>query len=173
VERLNTVLRGHRPADPRESLSMAIMVAELARLERPFDGEADPTHVTASAIVVGPRGVVLHRHRRLHRWMQPGGHIDAGEEPAEAAIRETVEETGLSVTHPHGGPAMIHLDVHRAARGHVHLDLRYLLSSPDDDPTPAPGESQEVAWFTWEEGAELADDALTGALRSARRLTGA
>ena len=64
---------------------MAIMLAELDRLDRPFDRGADPTHVTASAIVVGDRGVVLHRHRRLHRWLQPGGHIDPGETPAEAA----------------------------------------------------------------------------------------
>ena len=38
-----------------------------------------PTHVTASGIVVGRRGTVLHRHKRLGIWMQPGGHIDAGE----------------------------------------------------------------------------------------------
>jgi len=149
---------------------MSTMAAELGRLDRPFDQAADLTHVTASAIVVGERGIVLHRHRRLHRWLQPGGHLESLETPAEAAIRETVEETGLDVAHPRSGPAMIHVDVHRAARDHVHLDLRYLLWSPDQDPTPGPDESQEVAWFTWEEGQALADVALAGALRSARRL---
>jgi 8-oxo-dGTP pyrophosphatase MutT (NUDIX family) len=104
--------------------------------------------------------------------MQPGGHIEPGESPEEAVVRECVEETGLTVAHPREGPALVHVDVHRAARGHVHLDLRYLLWAPADDPAPGPGESQDVAWFTWEEGAHLADDALAGALRSARRLTG-
>jgi 8-oxo-dGTP pyrophosphatase MutT (NUDIX family) len=148
------------------------MLAELDRLEDPFDEDADPTHVTASAVVVGPRGVVLHRHRRLHRWMQPGGHIDAGESPEDAAIRECGEETGLIVSHPPGGAELLHVDVHPAAAGHVHLDLRYLLQAADADPAPPPGESQEVAWFAWRDAEDLADEALVGALVAARRLTG-
>ncbi len=149
------------------------MLSELERLDRPFDEHDDPTHVTASAIVVGPRGVVLHRHRRLHRWMQPGGHIDPGEAPEEAARRESVEETGLVLAHPATGAKLLHVDVHPAAAGHVHLDLRYLLWAGDAEPAPAPGESQEVAWFTWPEAEELADGALVGALAAARRLTDA
>jgi 8-oxo-dGTP pyrophosphatase MutT (NUDIX family) len=160
----------HRAADPRESLSKDIMLVELGRLGRPFDRTADPTHVTASAIVVGDRGVVLHRHRRLLRWMQPGGHLDPGETPAQAMIRECVEETGLEVSHPASGPMMIHVDVHEAADHHVHLDLRYLVWAPDEEPVPGPGESQDVAWFTWEDAAAIADDALVGALRSACRI---
>jgi len=166
-------VRGHRTADEREVLSRAIILAELARLGRPLDEHADPTHVTASALVVGPRGVVLHRHRRLHRWLQPGGHLEAGEMPSEAALRECVEETGLPVCHPPGGPTLAHLDVHTAARGHVHLDLRYLVFAPDLRPAPGPGESQEVAWFSWGEALGIADDALAGGLESARRLAGA
>ena len=151
---------------------MAVMLSELDRLERPFDESADLTHVTASAVVVGPRGVVLHRHRRLHRWLQPGGHIEAGETPEAAVLRECVEETGLPVAHPRSGPDLIHVDVHRAPRDHVHLDLRYLVESPDLDPAPGPGESPDVAWFTWDEAMAVADDALVGALRTAHRLIG-
>lgn len=167
---LRSTLRQHRAGDPRESLSLDIMLSELGRLERPFDQTADATHVTASAIVVGQRGTVLHRHRRLHRWMQPGGHVEVGETPEESAVRECREETGLTVVHPARGPLLVHVDVHRAARGHVHMDLCYLVQAPDEDPAPGPGESQDVAWFTWEEAADIADDALSGGIRSARRL---
>ena len=170
VARLRTELRSHRPVDGRESLSKDIILAELDRLPRPFDGAADPTHVTASAIIVGPRGVVLHRHRRLNRWLQPGGHLEPGETPEDAVIRECAEETGLAVEHPAGGAVRIHVDVHQAADQHVHLDLRYLVSAPDADPAPAPGESQDVAWFTWEDAADLADEALVGALAATRSL---
>ena len=170
VRRLRTALRSHRPVDERESFSKAIMLAELDRLPRPFDEGADLTHVTASAIVVGPRGVVLHRHRRLNRWLQPGGHLEPGETPEDAVIRECVEETGLAVEHPTGGAVLIHVDVHQAAERHVHLDLRYLVTAPDADPSPAPGESPDVACFTWEDAADLADEALVGALVATRSL---
>jgi hypothetical protein len=62
------------------------------------------------------------------------------------------------------------VDVHEAAQEHVHLDLRFLLWAPDEQPVPGPGESQDVAWFTWEDATAIADDALVGALRSAHRM---
>ncbi len=144
------------------------MLLELDRLLHPFDQHADPTHVTVSAIVVGPRGVVLHRHRRLHRWLQPGGHVEPGELPEEAVLREVREETGLGVAHRAGSPCLVHVDVHDAADEHVHLDLRYLVDAEDREPRPAPGESPEAAWFSWDEASAIADEALVGALRSAR-----
>ncbi len=159
----------HLPADDREADARRRILESLERLSRPFDEEADLVHVTGSAVVVGRRGTVLHLHKRLHRWMQPGGHIDPGEAPWEAAHRESEEETGLTLSHPAPGPRLIHLDVHDAAKGHTHLDLRYLLLAPDEDPSPPPGESPEARWYPWEEAIALADAALVGALEMARR----
>jgi 8-oxo-dGTP pyrophosphatase MutT (NUDIX family) len=161
----------HVPGDEREARARLAVLEALDVLAHPFDRHADLTHVTGSAVVVGPRGVLLHRHRRLHRWLQPGGHVDPGATAAAAARRETAEETGLAAPHPASGPVLVHVDVHTAADDHVHLDIRYLLVGPDADPAPPPGESQEVAWFSWEDAAALADDALAGALRTARRLS--
>lgn len=126
-------------ATPREIASRARFLAELDRLADPFNRDADPVHVTGSAILTGPRGTVLHWHKRMGGWMQPGGHIDAGETPWAAALRETQEETGIAVRHPSDGPRLLHLDAHPAGP-HFHLDLRYLLLSGDDDPAPPPGE---------------------------------
>ncbi|HKD87625.1 MAG TPA: NUDIX domain-containing protein [Streptosporangiaceae bacterium] len=147
----------------REIASRERFLSELGRLADPFSREADPVHVTGSAIVAGCRGTVLHWHKRLGGWLQPGGHVDAGEAPWQAAVRETVEETGLPVRHPATGPVLIHLDAHPAG-AHFHLDLRYLLLSEDVEPSPPPGESQQVRWFPLAEAIELADAALVDGL---------
>ena len=153
------------PVDEREAASVVAFRAALARLEHPFDQDADPTHVTASAIVVGPVGVVLLRHKRLGIWVQPGGHVEAGEELSVAARREAIEETGLDLEHPADGARVVHIDVHPGGRGHTHLDVRWLLqASTADAPRPPEGESQEVAWFDWPSAVERADPGLAGAL---------
>lgn len=169
---LHQLVADHAPADPREVAAKERFLTELDRLGHPTDETADPVHVTASAIVVGPRGTVLHLHRKLGRWMQPGGHLDREESPAGAALREAHEETGLDLSHPPGGPAFIHLDVHPAAAGHTHLDLRYLLVGADEDPRPFPGESPEARWYGWDDAEAIADEALIGALQVARRAWG-
>lgn len=169
AEQIRRLVAGHQPADRREREACRRFLAELERLDSPCDEHANPVHVTASAVVVGPRGTLLHRHRRLGLWLQPGGHIDPGEEPWEAASREAYEETGLAVLHPPGGPRMVHVDVHQGAAGHTHLDLRYLVLAPDEDPAPPPEESQDVRWCSWDEAESMADVGLLGALVVARR----
>lgn len=164
IEDLRRAVAAHEPVDAREKESIERLVAELGRLEEPFDEHADPTHVTGSAIVIGPRGVVLHRHRKLGLWLQPGGHIDPGEAPWEAAEREAEEETGLDLEHPGGTPRLAHVDVHPGPHGHTHLDVRYLLLAGDQDPAPPPEESQDVRWFSWADAIDIADPGLRGAL---------
>lgn len=164
VLRLRRLIEQQQPIDARHARSIATFLDELDRLPQPLDQTADPTHVTASAIVVGRRGVVLHRHKRLGLWLQPGGHIDDGESPEQAVLREVAEETGLHVAHPDDGAQLVHVDVHPAG-GHVHLDLRYLVGGDDADPMPAAGESPDARWFGWNEAVAIADDALVGALR--------
>ncbi len=166
---VRAVLGAHVATGPRETRALARMVTDLDTLPSPFDEEAGPEHVTGSAVVVGVRGTVLHMHKRLHRWLQPGGHLEPGEPPWDAALRESEEETGLALSHPAGGARLLHVDVHEAANGHTHLDLRYLLFAADRDPSPPPGESPEARWFGWAEAAAVADDALVGALEAARR----
>lgn len=175
VDDLTASLRRHVPRSPAEAASLRRTLAFLDWLPRPFDEHADPTHVTGSAIVTDGAGrILLHRHKRLGIWLQPGGHLDAGEDPATAAVRETAEETGLVAAHPPDGPRLIHVDVHEGPRGHVHLDLRYLLVA-DGAATFAPdaGESQDVAWFTADGARTVGDRSLAEAVAATGTLSGA
>jgi len=156
------------PVDEREAVSLQAFVEHFDQLDQPFSEDAGPVHVTGSAIVVGPRGVVLHRHKRLGIWLQPGGHIDDGELPWDAALREAHEETGLPVKQPPTGPELVHVDVHPGPRGHTHLDLRYLVFADDVDPSPPEGESPDARWFGWDEAIAIGDDGIRGALVAIR-----
>jgi 8-oxo-dGTP pyrophosphatase MutT (NUDIX family) len=147
-----------QPIDDAERHCIAEFLRHFDALAHPFDEHADPVHVTGSAVVVGPRGVILIKHKRLGIWLQPGGHVDAGESPWDAARREAHEETGLDVTFAGGSPRLVHVDVHPGGRGHTHLDLRYLVEADDTDPRPPEGESQEIAWFDWDAAVARADD---------------
>ena len=53
-------------------------------------------HIVASAYVVHAGCVLLVHHRKLSRWLAPGGHLRPGETPDECAAREVLEETGVA-----------------------------------------------------------------------------
>jgi 8-oxo-dGTP pyrophosphatase MutT (NUDIX family) len=170
---VRTSIWRHRVLDGREARSRHRILVALGRLPRPFDRHADLTHVTGSALVLGRQGVLLHRHKRLGLWLQPGGHLEPGETPWAAARRESGEETGLQLrwvaAGPGGVPPLAHLDVHDGGRGHIHLDLRYLLVvEGDEQPAPPSGESPDVRWFAWPEAVAIADPGLVGFLRAHR-----
>ena len=151
------------PVDDRERGAIAATLDRFTWPRDPFDEAADAHHVTASAFVVSKRGVILHRHRELGIWVQPGGHVDAGETPARAALRETLEETGLAARHV-SPVRLFHVDVHAGPWGHTHYDLRYVLVAPAIDPSPPEGESPDVYWFDFDAARQRCEPALAPAL---------
>jgi 8-oxo-dGTP pyrophosphatase MutT (NUDIX family) len=161
------------PVNQRESESIAATLERLEGPDDPFSRMADG-HVTASSFVVSSRGVILHRHLLLGIWIQPGGHIDAGESPASAALRETFEETGL-VAHHFDPIELFHVDVHpgpsdhRGPGDHLHYDLRYAVEAPPLDPSPPENESPEVDWFDFESAQRRCEPALAPVLAKLAR----
>ena len=168
INQVLAVVNTHIAADADEEQSIATLIAEVERLRAagadPFSEDDDLVHITGSAIVVGSRGTVLLEHKRLGMWLQPGGHVDLGESPWDAALREAREETGLNVRFTEQPPRLVHVDVHQGGRGHTHLDLRYLLDGGDADPAPPPDESQQVEWLDWPVAVERAGDERLAAL---------
>lgn len=127
-----------------------------------------PKHATASVFLFTPTPdgwrIGLVHHPRFQRWMLPGGHVEAHENPSEAALREVKEETGLQACllsppglgDPPGAddptvPAPIWVveqrvpPERREPADHVHIDHLYLALGPQAD-VPDDAELRFV-WF--------------------------
>jgi 8-oxo-dGTP pyrophosphatase MutT (NUDIX family) len=94
--------------------------------------------------------VLLVHHRRLDRWLLPGGHVEP-DDPAvdHAARREVIEETG-AVLAGNGGAPLIGIDVHgiparRDQPYHLHHDILFFFHAEADDCRPSE-ESRAVLW---------------------------
>lgn len=114
-----------------------------------------------ATFVVADASVLLLHHRKLRKWLPPGGHIEPNELPDEAAVREVFEETGIRVELvgerglPLQEPRQLVLprgiQVERIAPGHEHIDLVY-FARPVGSKEPVPNdESLSVGWFGEEE----------------------
>jgi len=157
---LLSALRAHVPSDEEEARDRARIVDFVARHPDPFDRTIAEGHLTGSAFVLSADGgrVLLLHHRKLGRWLQPGGHADPGETTGEqVALREAREETGLSKVALHASaPRPLDLDVHAIpARpgepAHEHLDLRYLAVADGGELRRARAEAADLRWFEWAE----------------------
>ena len=165
---LACALRALAPVDDRERRDLASTAALLADLDRPFDERGQRDHVTVSAFCVSSLGVVLVKHRRLGIWLQPGGHVDAGELPHAAALRELEEETGVLGVH-RDPPALVHVSVHDGPLGHRHYDCRWLLEATTMILEPAEGESPDVEWLAPRDALERCEPGLVVGLDKALR----
>lgn len=167
-EALLHLLAGHEPADAKERADLAVMRQSAAVLEAPFSAEQAGAHFTGSALVLDPPGerVCLIHHRKLGRWLQPGGHAEPADEGdlKNTALREAREETGLSVTLHPSAPSPLDVDVHaiparKEKPGHLHLDVRFLLVAEDPEALAAQeAETLGAKWFTFSEALAMADE---------------
>jgi 8-oxo-dGTP pyrophosphatase MutT (NUDIX family) len=130
---------------------------------------------TATAYVVENQRILLIYHRKLSKWLPPGGHVDLNELPTEAAIREVFEETGYHVelisqeniwierlnANSFHRPFMCMLEEIPARPGcpaHQHMDFIYLAKLKGGEASPNPNEIDGIGWFNMLEIESMVSD---------------
>ena len=180
---LDEALRDHCCADDKERRDVALIRAFLR--QHPGDAHLrsqSAGHLTGSAFVLDAAGaqVLLLHHRRLDRWLQPGGHGEGELEPRLIALREVEEETGLAAAQLRAFPdaRILDVDVHAipARPGepeHLHLDLRYGFIAAGGALPRLSEESKALRWVPLQATLPDADAALIRALCKLGRVSGA
>lgn len=109
-------------------------------------------HLTASAWVLeeSRTRVLLVHHRKLGKWLQPGGHADGATALLQVAQTEVREETGLATT-PILPDRVFDLDIHPipdhgGVPAHEHFDVRFLLEATGAQQPRNNHESHDARW---------------------------
>ena len=109
-----------------------------------------------AAIVTSELGVlVARRNDGKPPWTFIAGEIEPGEEPADAAVREVSEETGLRIR----ATGMIGRRVHP----HTGREMVYLAARPTHGTEAVVGDEDELAELRWVDLAQ-ADELMGGTI---------
>ena len=134
---------------------MDMRIEMIMGAPNPYSRENLEGHITASGLVIKNNKVLLILHPYIKKWFQPGGHIDEGELPIEAAIREVYEETGLVCMSAIENPDPIDVDLHEIPANssknecaHLHIDLLYQLRVLREE---EPLEKITKGWFSFDQ----------------------
>lgn len=120
-------------------------------------------HITASAFIFDPNNqkILLIHHKKLNKWLQPGGHCDGEKDTLSVALKEVQEETGLVIDNL--GQEIFDLDIHtipahKDIPQHEHFDVRYLLIADSGIPLVQNHETNQLRWIDLQKMSEYTNE---------------
>jgi 8-oxo-dGTP pyrophosphatase MutT (NUDIX family) len=156
-------LHVYRGADSHEEL-MRVRILEFVRQHQDcFRRTLRVGHVTGSAWVINRERThtLLVHHKRLGKWLQPGGHAEDESDALAVAVREAEEETGLRVRPV--STSIFDVDAHaiperKKEPAHVHYDIRYMVEADMTQRVVVSPESRAVEWVKLSQVAAMNTD---------------
>ena len=141
---------------------MAHMAGRIDFYDDPTAPKANTVVPSANVVVASYSGEILMIRRSDNgNWALPGGAMDLGESLPDAAVRETLEETGIEVEIT--GLVGIYTDPRHVilytSNGEVRQEFSVVFTARPLSGTPTPSdESREVRWVAQKELAALTMD---------------
>lgn len=134
--------------------------------ENCFDRELQQGHITGSAWLVDKTldNVFFTHHKKLNRWLQPGGHSDGDANTLAVAMREASEESGIEdVFIQPLVQEVFDVDIHtiparKNEPEHFHYDVRFILETDSSHPLKISEESNDIAWIATDKIPELINE---------------
>ncbi len=150
-------LESYEGYDERENAMLLKLLSFVMAHENCFERKQSAGHVVVGAWIVDRRRAkaVLVHHRKLDKWLQPGGHVENDPSLIDAARREVTEETGLRrfrLLSPEIFDIDVHtIPAHNGVPEHMHHDIRFVFEAASGAKLLVSGESHDVQWVPLEE----------------------
>jgi len=152
-----SLLQGYNPKAQSEIIAKQRMQTFAETYEDCFERSLVVGHFTASAWLLSKDGThaLLTHHAKLDMWLQLGGHCDGDSDVRAVALREALEESGIShieFVHQELFDIDIHtIPEHKGVPAHEHYDVRFLLRVMSDEQPIKSSESKELYWLSKED----------------------
>lgn len=120
--------------------------AELCRTQKPA---TPPKHLVSYFAVIDGEYILLVDHINAELWLPTGGHVEPGEHPRTAALREAKEELSIDGEFLHSDPVFLTVaETVGKTSGHTDVSLWYTLrGNRDDDISYDKSEFRAASWF--------------------------
>jgi 8-oxo-dGTP pyrophosphatase MutT (NUDIX family) len=129
-----------------------------------FERSSLSGHITASAWLVSGDGkrVLLTHHRKLNKWLQPGGHCDGDHDVLRASLKEAREESGIEEWEL-VLDEVFDIDIHpiparKSEPEHFHYDVRFLFRAGSSEDYEVSEESHDLAWVEIDRLSDYTDE---------------
>lgn len=97
--------------------------------------------------------IYLGHHIKADDWIPPGGHIEIGETPIDAAIREMKEELGVEIKSSDITPFSLTVkQIIRPGKCLTHYDVWHLVNIKEQPFNYLRSEYHDARWFTVKAG---------------------